>query len=254
MEIIVEFLRTYQPDFMLLLTGICGLILLFSVTIKNLSSKNRTGFIYLNICATVLVLADRLAYVYRGNVSDTGYFMVRISNFLTYLCVLGIVFFYNMILKSIMAEVVPENAKIFRLKIVDYLLRVAVIVLCVSQFTGLYYTFDAANNYQRSSLNWIGYIFPLVTLLLQFSTVIQYRSRIIKGVRIILLLFDVLPIVASVIQAFVYGLSLVNITAALLVIFFYAIALKEMNRQADRSETLEMEHLRKKAGSYAKHA
>ena len=241
----VELLRTYQPDFMLLLTGICGLILLFSVTIKNLSSKNRTGFIYLNVCATVLVLADRLAYVYRGDESNTGFWLVRVSNFLTYLCVLGVIYFYNLVLKSFIAEVAQDTIKGFRFKIVDCLIGIAVVMLCISQFTGLYYTFDSANNYQRSSLNWISYIFPLAALLFQLSVVIQFRKRFMKKVLIMLILFDTMPIVASVIQVFVYGLSLVNITAALLVIFFYSIALLEMYRQADRSDTLEVEHMRK---------
>ena len=240
----MEFLRTYQLELMLILTGICGLILFFSVTIKNLSSRSRFAFIMLNASAMLLILADRYAYIFRGDESSLGFWMVRITNFTTFTCTIGLMFFYNSILESLLAELGDVKKKILRLKLNKIFCAIAELLIIVSQFTGLYYTFDATNHYQRSSLNWISYVLPLTVMIIQLSVILNYRKKFSKRILVMLILFDTLPIVTSVVQMFIYGLSLTNISSVIVVIILYFIALGDMNRWAEKGESLEMEHIR----------
>ncbi|MEE3466800.1 MAG: HD-GYP domain-containing protein [Eubacterium sp.] len=241
----MDYMQSYQLDIMLVLTGICGLMLFFSVMIRNLSSVSRTAFILINANATILLIADRFAYLYRGDPSTVGYWMVRITNFLTFFCIIGILFFYNMLIKHMLVEggIVPERPK--RLVAADFLMIADAFMLVVSQFTGLYYTFDETNHYQRAPLNFISFIIPLVVMIIQLTVVIQYRHSFRKSLRVILILFDVIPIISSILQLFIYGLSITNITASIVVIVLYITALRDMNERAEHADTLEMDHLRK---------
>ena len=240
----MEFLWTYQLDLMLILTGICGLILFFSITIKNLSSKSGPAFIMMNACAMLLIFADRYAYIFRGDESAVGFWMVRITNFTTFSCTIGLMFFYNTILERLLAELGDVSKKIFRLKLNKLFCAIAELLIIVSQFTGLYYTFDSTNHYQRSSLNWISYILPLIVMILQLSVILNFRKKFSKRILVMLILFDTLPIVTSVVQMFIYGLSLTNISSVIVVIILYFIALGDMNRWAQRGESIEVEHIR----------
>ena len=240
----MDALRAFQLDFMLILTGICGLILFLSISIKNLSTKSRTTFIMVNFCATILILADRFAYIYRGDQSEVGFWMVRITNFLTYLMIITVLYYYTKLIKNILIEGGMVTKRIKRMLVIDICCGVDVLLLVVSQFFGLLYTFDELNQYQRSPLNWISYILPLTVMILQLSIVIQYWKSIPRKLFYVLVLFDVLPIFASVVQVYVYGLSLANMAVVILVILLYFIALNDMNQMAEKSGTLEMEHLR----------
>lgn len=90
----IDFLREHQLDLMLVLAGIC-----FAVTICGLVSKTtrikKVSLLIMGIFATLLMIADRYAYIYRGDESDLGYHMVRICNFVTFLCPLMIIHSFN---------------------------------------------------------------------------------------------------------------------------------------------------------------
>lgn len=240
----MDLLRDYQLDIMLILTGICVLLLFFSVAIKNLSIRNRPAFILLILSATLLLVADRYAYVFRGDTSELGYWMVRICNFCNFFSALGVVFFYNMLLKKTIGWDSGDKWTYIPLRLVDIICGIDLVLLIISQFTGLYYTFDSMNRYQRSTYSVISYALPLLCMILQISVAIRNRDRLGKRVRRAVFLFSIVPFVAGILQLFMYGVSLINITTAIMVIVLYLIALNDMNLRAEKTGTLEMDHLR----------
>lgn len=79
-----EFLKIHQLNIMLGLSSICGIIVVF-VAISNVLPRKRKMFlVYFESAACLLLFFDRFAYIYRGDMSITGYWMVRISNFLVF--------------------------------------------------------------------------------------------------------------------------------------------------------------------------
>lgn len=239
----MDFLRSYQLDIMLVLTGILVLLLFFSVTVKNLSVRNRFTFAMIITSATLLLLADRYAYVFRGDESTLGFWMVRISNFTSFLMAISVVFFYNALLKEMIRGVSKKEKAPMLLYLVDLFCGIHTVLIVVTQFTGLLYFFDSANRYQRSSLSFIGYILPLTSMILQLLVILRYHKCFGWMIRIALYLFDLVPFIASIIQLFIYGLSLIDISTAVMVILLNAIALNDMNVRAERSDSLEMDHL-----------
>ena len=238
----MDYLQSYQLDIMLVLTGILVLLLFFSIAIRNLSNTHRFGFVALIASATLLLLADRYAYIYRGDESELGFWMVRICNFLTYAMTIAVIFFYNHLLKSMISENTKEVPVLLR--VVDGCCAGQLLLLVISQFTGLFYSFDETNHYQRSPYGFISFILPMGSLVLQLVASMRYHDRFGKKIRLVVHLFCIAPLAAAALQVVFYGFSLINITVALMVIVLYVIALNDMNIRAEKTETVEMDHLR----------
>lgn len=121
---------------------------------------------------------------------------------------------------------------------------IGMILVVISQFTGLYYTFDESNTYQRAPGFIVCYLVPIVTLLLQLSVFAAHHQDIRSTTVFPLSLFTVLPLIAAVVQVFAYGVSLVNLTIPLAAVLLYVYSIDQLNEQADRAQRLEIEYLK----------
>ncbi|MBR3430542.1 MAG: hypothetical protein IKG87_10620 [Clostridia bacterium] len=83
---------------MLVLGGICGIIALFVCMTDTMSRKREKILITLELSAMFLLIADRRAYIYRGDPSTLAWWMVRISNFLVFFLTLLVIYCFNMYL------------------------------------------------------------------------------------------------------------------------------------------------------------
>ncbi|MBQ2581055.1 MAG: HD-GYP domain-containing protein [Ruminococcus sp.] len=117
-------------------------------------------------------------------------------------------------------------------------------MIIISQFTGIYYTFDDSNHYQRSSLYVISYIIPLVLMILNIIGIIQFIKKLSVLQKTSLLLFSFVPLIASVIQLFTYSVSLINITLVGLVVLLYIFSLVDMNNAVDKANQQEIQLLK----------
>jgi signal transduction histidine kinase/CheY-like chemotaxis protein len=183
--------------------------------------------------AMFLLLFDRLAYIYRGNTSDLGYYMVRVSNFFVYLLSLMLVHAFNLYLMDLYKNEGGLKRIPKRLVVGEAVYCAGLILLTISQFTGLYYTFDEYNRYHRSPGIYISFLIPVFMTLLQISAVIQYRKLLDKYELIPIILFTILPYVATVAQIFLYGLSLTNITMVGMVVLLYLFEIIKMNKMQE---------------------
>ena len=226
---ILDFLKAHQLNIMLFMSGICGILTLLTFVTGALSPKRRRILGLLELSAMLLLLSDRFAYIYRGNVSMTGYWMVRISNFLVYLFSLIISHMLTLYLCDLYTNEGRMEKPPKRLEVCKGLFAVGVVLLVVSQFTGLYYTFDAQNRYQRASGNAICFAIPLLIVILQQTVVLQYRKLLSRRITFPLILTTAVPVVATVIQFFTYGISLTNMTIVGTVILLYIYALVDLN-------------------------
>lgn len=213
----IDFLREHQLDLMLVLAGIC-----FAVTICGLVSKTtrikKVSLFIMGIFATLLMIADRYAYIYRGDESDLGYHMVRICNFVTFLCPLMIIYSFNWYLTDFIKTKTDSQKIPMRLKINEIIISVGVLLLIVSQFTGMYYTFDEHNRYQRADGYIISEVIPLIVWLIAVTVVVRYRKSFGRMMLITLLVFASVPLLAAFVQIFFYGISITNLAIAALTV------------------------------------
>ena len=240
----IESIKSIQLDIMLIISGLCLATAVFMTFSKTLDKERKLFLVLSNIFSVLLLVFDRYAYIFRGDTSTTGYWMVRISNFIVFLMILLIDWGFNHYIIDIVVDDTDAKKVPVRLKLIDYLIAVGIILVIISQFTGLYYTFDETNHYQRSPGFLIGAIIPVIVLVTQLTVVVHYRKHIGKGVFYSLILFTTLPIVATLLQLKLYGLSLINLTTGLMASLLYLFVLNDMNQTVERARNIEVTYLK----------
>jgi len=237
----MDFIKTYQLDIMLFMCGMCGVLAVMTILARSLPRKTKRIVACMEISAMLLLLFDRYSYIYRGDVSDLGYYMVRFSNGVVYLLLLVIPFLVTRYLVDVLINEGKLSDTPIQLKIAECLFAAGVILLGIAPFAGLYYTFDAQNNYQRAPWHPVCYIVPFLIVILQEWSLIRYRKRIKPRLARSLMICIALPTITSVLQFFVYGLSLTDIVTAFVVIVFYTYTLYFLGEAAERARLHELE-------------
>lgn len=63
---LIQFLQNRQLDIMLVLIGITGMLIFFTLISKALTGKRRMSMIGLELSVMLLLVSDRCAYMFRG--------------------------------------------------------------------------------------------------------------------------------------------------------------------------------------------
>ena len=237
MEIMI-FLREHQLNIMLALAFCCGLLSLFSFIQLSTSKVRKNTLLCMSICSMILLISDRQAYIFRGNTTSIGFIMTRASNFLVFLMSLVIILAFNWYLIDYFDKNLKTTFR--RLTAANEICYSAIVLLVISQFTDLYYYFDENNFYHRSNCFILCYILPLVILIIQLTVIIQKYHCFRKRMFYPLLFFAMVPLIASIAQVFLYGISLTNISIVGLVILLRVFEVLDINKEiveAHKSET-----------------
>lgn len=241
---VLELIKEYQLNIMLVMSSICALLSFFVLITRSLTAVRKCILMSIELSAMFLLIFDRFAYHYRGDTTDIGYHMVRISNFMVFFLTLAVILFFTMYLMNLYR--VEGGVKLLpkRLYLSCALCGIAALMLVVSQFTGFYYTFDSLNQYKRANGFMICYLFPMMILVLDLSVILEYHKKIGKRLLISILLFSIIPVVSSVFQIFLYGISLTNITLVGLAVTLYVFSLRDMNDKLEKASKREIEIVR----------
>ena len=240
----MEFLKTYQLSLMQAFSGIGVAMIVMLFFTKAMAVRRKWILIHVEFVALLLVSFDRLAYIYAGDVSRTGYVMVRLSNLIVFLMtsefVLAVNFYVSDLLKTEgKLEHLPKRSMV-----VTVMASAGMLLAVISHFTGLYYTFDASNRYQRGDGFLICYILPVVAPIILFTIVFQYRNCFSRKIFFSLILFIFGPVIASIIQIFAYGLSLTNMVIVIVSMALYIFAYLDINDKIDVAADIERKFLR----------
>lgn len=237
--IIYEFFRGHQLNIMLSLASICAMIAFFVAISKSIPKERKRALLLIQLNAMFLLSADRAAYAYRGQMDAVGYWMVRISNFIVFFTTQTVIYSFNMYMKDHFRNTLKIEKLPKRLIINDMLSALGVLLVVISQFTGWCYYFDAANLYHRGPGFYFTIAIALLVLVIQLTLILQYRNVIRRYVLYPLLIFTILPLVASLVQVVAYGISLTNITIAGTAIVLYVFDLIDLNRLSEEKEKAE---------------
>ena len=239
-----EFMRAHQLNIMLCCTAVCNIIAVFICLSRAIGKKRKINLFMLSVSAGFLLEFDRAAYHFRGMETVSGYWWVRISNFMVYALSLYLLYAFN---KYLMDLIVHEGGMDHiprRLIFVKYLVIFGELMLVLSQITGFYYSFDEHNRYERGPGFILCYMVPLIVFVILLTGVIKYTKKVNKYLRISLFTFVLIPMLASGIQLFTYGISLTNISLVLMVIVLYLFVLFDSNAALERANAIEIGHLK----------
>lgn len=238
----MRILEHLQLDVMLILAGTCFTLVILTLQTGTLSPRRRRILALMQLIAGLLLIFDRLAYVYRGVMGDTGYWMVRISNFMVFFLTLYLIHSMNLYLSDLLRNDGGLDSLPRSIRVNEFLFAGGSVLLVISQFTGMYYTFDENNLYHRGNWFALCYVIPIVIILIQLSTVIKYKHLLRPRIAKSLVLYSVIPLIAAIVQFLVYGLSLINISLMGMVVVLYIFALKDLNDTVEEAKEKEIQH------------
>lgn len=238
----LDFLIRHQTDVMLLLGGICAMTAFFVFLTDSLGKDRKVALMILEIGGMSLAIFEMFSYMYRGDMSELGYWMVRVGNFMTFammpILMGGLTYYIQDILKNdVGLKKTPR-----RLKCIYVLVGISEILIVGNIFGKYYYVIDEQNLYHRSWAFVVCYVTPLAVLIILLTVICRYYKKINKDIRISLLLFTIAPFVGSFIQFFIYGLSITDIFIVATCIMLYVFVLIDLNHAKELKERIEQEN------------
>ncbi len=173
----------------------------------NTTKTRRTRIkILMQIACMLLLGSDALSWYFHANADETAYYMVRISNFSVF-CISYIFmsFFATYVWLTVSKN---QHRKPAALHAVYALSVIGILLLIITQFTGLFYYFDDHNLYHRGNFYLLSQAIAVSGIALCLFMLISYRKNLDRITFLSMMSFSVLPVLATIYQALAYGFSL----------------------------------------------
>ena len=186
------------------------LIMFISIKTNNTRQKSMKMFVRLFLIATILFLGETLAYIFRGNLGTASIFITRLANFTVFAMNIAMSNTYVRYINAVFDDRDVEVSSIY-MKIANIFSCVNVFIIAVNLVYPWMYYFDEANYYQRNTMWYIYTLVSLVVILSGTIMAIKYRKNLEIRSFISMMLFSFIPIIATIVQLFIYGLAIVNL-------------------------------------------
>lgn len=194
----------------------------------------------------LLLGADALSWYFLNNPGETAYYMVRLGNFSVF-CINYI--FMSLFTTYMWLTVSNHNhRKSAALYAVYALSASGILLLIITQFTGLFYYFDDHNRYHRGNYYLLAQAIAVLGISVCLFMLISYRKNLNRTIFLAMMSFFVLPVLATIYQALAYGFSLQCLAAVISTQIMFIMDTVEVNmrfhsQQADyRKARYEAEH------------
>ena len=198
----------------------CGIFLVFIGLNPGKKSRNDQLLTGLLFHIALLLVCDCIAWLCRGGEGMAVAIAVRVSNYLVFVLnyALGLIVLQhvNWLLKQNGKEL-PQRLR----EAVMFTCMLGVALVTASQFTGLLYTIGPDNLYVRAPGYWTICVVAGIMLLLLIACVAIHYKSLPKGQAVSYLFFCTLTALASVGQFLFYGISLVNISMTVGIVFLF---------------------------------
>ena len=221
-----------------LFAGVCMMVS------HNFEAQKRIRMMWMQFTCALLLGSDVAAWAFRGAPGQMAYLAVRTSNGMVFfLSDALLLFFHSYVCCCLFERPADENVKITqssrpkRLIRAGYILCViGMLLVLVSQFTNLYYYIDESNLYHRSRGYVLSFLIPLAGMMIDTWLLLAYRKNIERGMLASMLSYIVLPLAATIIQLFYYGISLINLMLAVSMLLMFFAAIQDQNKALRRKE------------------
>lgn len=222
-------------------------ILFATLPKQEIHSLRERLFEWMIAMAMVFCASDLVAGVCRGQMFAGARSIIWVANIVYSSSIILIgnlwIFYSTMVLTG------GVNKKIFAL--FGCIGLVGVLLNVVTPWTGWFFTLDEANLYHRGSMIWINWVFVYACQILPILLV--PNSKADKKEKTAILLYPIAPVIASVIQAVFYGISVGQTGTTLSLILMYVMLhSREINKHLRKQQILSEEKELAKQASEAK--
>lgn len=213
-----------QVSFLLFEAIFCFLSSLVYIVSNDSLRIRKSIVLTLNVTCGVMLICEYLFYVFRGSTADSDVFIMYLVNATVYYSIVLLLLFYTMyVAVRLFGRFDLKKDMPCRKRLIAncVLVVIGLILVTVSQFTGIYYYFDENNIYHRGSLFWLAAAVPTAGAILVFSILAQHRSRISKSQFLVLTSYLIMPIAGEFLQLLFFGNSFMNICVGLAVLLMF---------------------------------
>ena len=232
-----------QLIFLLVEAVLCFVLTPLYAISKDPLRVRKSIVLALNISCGLMLMCEFLFYIYNGSTRPVDVVIMYVVNAAVYYSIILLLIFYSMMVFCKLFgrfDFKPDMPCRNRFIAVSIVAAIGIILITVSQFTGLYYYFDENNVYQRGPLFWLAAILPTVGLLIVASVIIQHREKITLVQQLILISYIVLPLIGELIQIFFFGSSLMNICMGLSVLLMFFENAIDKEKEIDKASKTEV--------------
>lgn len=206
--------------------GFICLMLAVIIKINGYERKSWNLLKWMLISVAVNFNSEACAYIFRGNTDRVSIVLTRLSNFLVFFMNIVLLFLFMRYMYTLLQEKGVTAQGIFQ-NMVNICVVLETMVLVSNLFTGWMYYFDASNYYHRNTGWYVYTALDLVCILTAGAMGICYRKYIRKPMFAALLFYSYMPLIAIVIQTFIYGISITNIGIFLALVLMLIAYLRE---------------------------
>ena len=235
----MEFFKLHQSSILLALSSICFIILLFLKMTTYLSKEKKRTLIFFTLSTFLMLISCRYSAYYQDLAGNAPYYLTRIWKYFLFFNVLNVSYFFNDFLLCLYKENnnVNNTPKIFN--VIRVIILIGQILLIISQFTNLYYSYDSMNVYHREKFYFINYLIPLIATLIQYYILAKEFKNTSLRIKIPIILYFTLPVLGAVIQIFIQGFPISNVMIGGVTILLYLFVIYDANIQLKEKEKTE---------------
>lgn len=223
-----------QVAFLLFESIFCFISAIVSAAKNSRDAKAKHAVVFLNVLAGLLLLFDYLTYVLPGRVTPFSSFVMRASTLAVFLIcdlfLVAIIIYISIVLFGHF-DLKREQRCRFRFLTCCMLSVVGMAMVIISHFSGLYYTIDANNNYNRGELFPLSVLIPVAGMAIILSILMQYRKETSRSRFLALLSYIIFPLVGFLFQYFFYGFAYMDIGVAISVHVMFVENILYQNQQ-----------------------
>lgn len=208
----------------------CAIAALCIFLSSNYDREKRRYLILMESFASLLLLMDAMAHIFSGYPGVPGSVMVCISSFLVFL-LSDVVLLCFHIYVCVYLFSKRERRTLKRVKAGYVIAAAEVAFVVISQFTHWHYYIDGDNCYHRAPLYIMSILLSAAGLLIDLTLLLQYKKRVSRKLLFSMLSCIVLPAVAAAVQAFWYGISLIEFSVGISMIIMFIVTMTELNQE-----------------------
>lgn len=186
------------------------IIMVVSIRANNPKQRSMKLFVHLFFIAAFLFLGETLAYIFRGNLGIFNVTVTRAANLVVFAMNVAMANIYVRYVQAVFNDRGDEVSDKY-IKVANLFSTINVLIIAVNLVYPWMYYFDEANYYHRNNMWYVYTLFSLVIIFSGASMAIKHRKQIENRSFVSVMLFSFIPIIATVIQLFVYGLSITNL-------------------------------------------
>lgn len=189
---------------------IFSVVMFVSIKTNSTKQKSMKMFVRLFLIAAFLFLGETLAYIFRGNLGTISLFATRVANFTVFAMNIAMSNTYVRYIDAVFSDREVEVSPIY-VKIANIFACVNVVIIAVNLIYPWMYYFDEGNYYQRNTMWYVYTLISLIVILSGAIMAIKYRKNLEIRSFISMIIFSFIPIIATIVQMFIYGLAIVNL-------------------------------------------